>query len=93
MAEPYFLGRAECKHSIGIHNGWSGCLTDSSVTFGTYPDDFETKCDWKSNFTVLTIMFRILKIVRHHYRTNNLKSLIKIDCDSLFLVFSLSFSF
>lgn len=25
-------------------------LADSSVTFGTYPDDFETKRDWKSNF-------------------------------------------
>lgn len=71
-------------------------LADSSVTFGTYPDDFETKCNWKSNFiyslvkflvyTVLTIMFRVLSIVRHHYRTNNWKSLIKIDRDSLFLV-------
>lgn len=72
-------------------------LAESSVTFGTYPNDFDTKCNWKSNFiysfvkflvyTVLTIMFRVLSIVRHHYRTNNnLKSLIKIDCDSLFLV-------
>lgn len=71
-------------------------LADSSVTFGTYPDDFETKCNWKSNFiysfitflvyTVLTIKFGVLSIVRHHYRTNNLKSLIKIDCDSLFIV-------
>lgn len=69
-------------------------LADSSVTFGTYPDDFDTKCDWKSNFmysffkilvyTVLTIMLRVLSLVSHHYRTNNLKSLIKIDCDSFF---------
>lgn len=35
-------------------------------------------------YTVLTIMFRALSIVSHHYRTNNLKSLIKIDCDSFF---------
>lgn len=73
-------------------------LADSSVTFGTYPDDFETKCNWKSSFiymysfvnflvyTVLTIIFRVLSIVRHHYRTNHLKSFIKIDCDSLFSV-------
>lgn len=71
-------------------------LADSSVTFGTYPDDFSTKCNWKSNYTriysfvkflvytVLTIMFRGLSIVRHHYKSNNLKILIKIDCDSFF---------